>query len=101
MQRSEKDLRIMHSFFGEGRGECEMQGTRIIFDDIRDDPAHAFKAVGTGGSENGNSCTHDVETLFCVIGMTFGRISGILILSIPVEHGTDHYALIAVISTLV
>ena len=78
-----------------------MQRAGFVFQNLGGDAAHAFKTVLAGGAQNGDRCANDVVAFLGVVGMTFGRVTGELSISTPVEDGADHYALIAVISTLV
>ena len=101
MQKSEDHLRIVHGFRGEGGGETVVQSAGFVFKNLGHDAAHALQAVCAGGAQNGHSRADDVVAFLGVVGMTMGRVTGELSISTPVEDGADHYALIAVISTLV
>ena len=101
MQKSEDHLCIVHGFGGEGGGEAIVQGAGSVFENLGHDAAYALQAVCAGDAQNGHSRTDDVVTFLGIVGMTMGRVTGELSISTPVEDGADHYALIAVISTLV
>lgn len=100
MQGGHEDLRVMAVLIVQRVGEGEIEDALVVFKEPWRHTADALEAVHAGASQDGHRRADDIAAVLGESGMPRDANAG-QPLTLTAENSADHYALIAVISTLV